>query len=47
MNKIGIICMTIGVTFGILHAINRDAFGILTAVIAFICGLVTVLTNQR
>ena len=45
MNKIGIICMAIGVIFGILHAINRDTFGILTAVTAFISGLVTVLTN--
>ena len=45
MNKIGIICMAIGVTFGILHAINRDTFGILTAVIAFISGLITVLIN--
>ena len=45
MNTIGIILMTIGVTFGTLHAINGDAFGILTAIIAFIGGLVTVLTN--
>lgn len=37
--------MTIGVTFGILHAINRDAFGILTASLAFISGLITVLIN--
>ena len=42
---LGIIFMTIGVTFGILHAINRDAFGILTAGLAFISGLVTVLIN--
>lgn len=47
MYTLGIIFMTIGVTFGTLHAINRDTFGILTAVTAFISGLVTVLTNQR
>lgn len=45
MKIIGIICMIIGLTFGILHAIDKNAFGLLTSVIAFICGLVTVLTN--
>ena len=45
MYTLGIIFMTIGVTFGILHAINRDAFGILTAGLAFISWLVTVLIN--
>lgn len=39
--------MIIGLTFSIVHVINGNAFGILTAVTAFICGLVTVLTNQR
>ena len=47
MKTIGIICMIIGLTFGIVHAIDGNAFRILTAVTAFICGLVTVLTNQR
>ena len=45
MNTIGIIFMAIGLIFGVLHAINKKAFGILTAVIAFISGLVIVLTN--
>lgn len=45
--KIGIILMAVGLTFGILHAINRNAFGILTAGIAFIGGLVEVLINYR
>ena len=45
MKTIGIICMIIGLTFGVLHASNRNALGTLTAVIAFICGLVIVLTN--
>ena len=39
--------MIVGLIFGILHTINGNAFGLLTAVIAFISGLVTVLTNQR
>ena len=47
MKLVGIICIIVGLIFGILHTINGNAFGILTAVIAFICGLVTVLTNQR
>ena len=46
MYTLGIIFMTIGVTFGILHVINRDAFGILTAGLAFMSGLITVLINQ-
>lgn len=45
MKIIGIICMTIGLTFGILHTINGNVFGVTTAVMAFICGLITVLTN--
>ena len=45
MKTIGIICMIVGLTFGILHAINKNTFGILTAVIAFISGLVVILTN--
>ena len=45
MYTLGIVFMTIGVTFGTLHVLNRDAFGILTAVTAFISRLVTVLTN--
>ena len=45
MKTVGIICMTVGLIFGVLHAINKKAFGILTAVIAFISGLVIVLTN--
>ena len=47
MKIIGIICMIIGLTCGILHAINGNSFGLLTSVIAFICGLITVLTNRR
>lgn len=43
---LGIMFMTIGVTFSILHARNRDAFGMLTAGLAFISGLIAVLTNQ-
>ena len=39
--------MIIGLTFGIVHVIDRNAFGILTAVTVFICGLVTVLTDWR
>ena len=45
MKTIGITCMIIGLTLGILHTINGNAFGVLTSVIALICGLVTVLTN--
>ena len=45
MNTIGIMFMAIGLTFGILNASNRNALGVLTAVIAFISGLVIVLTN--
>ena len=45
MKTIGIICMIIGLTLGILHTINGNAFGVLTAVIAFISGLVVVLIN--
>ncbi len=45
MKIIGIICMVVGLTFGILHTIDRNAFGVMTAVMAFICGLITVLTN--
>ena len=47
MKILGIICMTIGLTFCILHTINGNAFGILTAIIAFVARLITVLTNQR
>ena len=39
--------MIIGLTFGIVHVIDGNAFGILTAVTVFICGLVTVLTDWR
>ena len=45
MKLVGTICITVGLIFGILHAINGNAFGVLTSVIALICGLVTVLTN--
>ena len=45
MKAIGITCMIIGLTLGILHAINKNTFGALTAVIGFISGLVVVLTN--
>lgn len=45
MKIIGIICMTVGLTFGILHTINGNVFGVMTSVMAFICGPTTVLTN--
>lgn len=45
MKLVGIICITIGLIFGILHTINGNAFGVLTSVVALICGLVTILTN--
>ena len=45
MKIIGIICMVVGLTFGILHTINGNVFGVMTSVMAFICGLLTVLTN--
>ena len=45
MYTLGIIFMTVGVTFGVLHIINRDTFGILTAGLAFISGLITVLIH--
>lgn len=45
MKILGVVCMTVGLTFSILHTINSNAFGVLTSVVAFICGLVTVLTN--
>ena len=47
MKIIGIICMIIGLTCGIVHAIDGNAFETLTAVTVFICGLVTVLTDWR
>ena len=47
MNTIGIIFMAIGLIFGVLNASNRNALGTLTAVTAFISGLVIVLTNWR
>ena len=37
--------MVVGLTFGILHTINGNVFGVMTSVMAFICGLLTVLTN--
>ena len=45
MKIAGIIFMVVGLTCGILHTINGNAFGVLTSVMAFICGLITVLTN--
>ena len=45
MKLVGIICIIVGLIFGVLHAINKNAFGILTAVIAFISGLVIILAN--
>ena len=45
MKIIGIICVAVGLSFGILHTIDMNAFGVLTSVMAFICGLLTVLTN--
>ena len=42
MKIIGIICVAIGLSFGILHTINMNAFGVLTAIIALICGFITV-----
>ena len=37
--------MVVGLTFSILHTIGRNAFGVMTAAMAFICGLITILTN--
>lgn len=45
MKLVGTICITVGLAFGILHTINGNAFGVLTSVMALICGLVTILTN--
>lgn len=45
MKLVGTICITVGLIFGILHTINGNEFGVLTSVMALICGLVTILTN--
>ena len=43
MKIAGIIFMVVGLS--ILHTIDRNVFGVMTLVMAFICGLLTVLTN--
>ena len=45
MKAIGIAFMIIGAIFGILHAINKNEIGMLSAGFAFMSGLVIVLTN--
>ena len=45
MKAIGIAFMIIGVIFGILHAINKNEIGILSAGLAFTGGMIIVLTN--
>lgn len=45
MKAIGIAFMIIGVIFGILHAINKNECGMLSAGLAFTGGMIIVLTN--
>ena len=45
MKAIGIAFMIIGVIFGILHAINKNECGMLSAGLAFTSGMIIVLTN--
>ena len=45
MRIIGIVYMLIGITLTILNTYDKDIIGILSAVMAFICGLVIVLVN--
>ena len=45
MMAIGIAFMIIGVIFGILHAINKNEIGMLSAGLAFTGGMIIVLTN--
>lgn len=45
MKAIGIAFMIIGVIFGILHAINKNEIGMLSAGLAFTGGMIVVLTN--
>ena len=45
MKAIGIAFMIIGVIFGILHAINKNEIGMLSAGLAFTGGMIIVLTN--
>lgn len=45
MKAIGIAFMIIGVIFSILHAINKNEIGMLSAGLAFTGGMIIVLTN--
>ena len=45
MKVIGIAFMIIGVIFSILHAINKNEIGMLSAGLAFTGGMIIVLTN--
>ena len=45
MKAIGIAFMIIGVIFGILHAINKNECGILSAGLAFTGGMVMVVST--
>lgn len=45
MKAIGIAFMIIGVIFSILHTINKNEIGILSAGLAFTGGMIIVLTN--
>lgn len=38
--------MIIGLVFGTLNAVKGNMFGAMTGIMAFICGLITLLTNK-
>ena len=47
MKIIGIIEMFFGIVLTIFHVFYGDVIGMVSAVMAFICGLVIVLINQE